>query len=229
MNRRRQRVTLDGEDVDVLLTMIRGATVRGRLSFDDQAAKGALSPNAVTVVLVRVDSVPLIRRLRIRDDWTFEATDLAGTFKFVVTLPAGWGLQRVISRGTDVIDTGLEMAGSDVDGVDIRLTRRLTSVGGVVRDRRGAIVDDASVVVFATDARKWNPGTRFIRATRTDAQGRYSLHGLPAGSYHAVALDYVEPGEETNPTLLERLRKAAASLTLADSEAAFLDLRLSEP
>jgi hypothetical protein len=42
-----------------------------------------------------------------------------------------------------------------------------------------------------------------------------------------VALDYLEPGEETNPKLLEQLRRA--SVTLDEAETKSLALKLTEP
>jgi hypothetical protein len=42
-----------------------------------------------------------------------------------------------------------------------------------------------------------------------------------------VALEYLEPGEETNPATLERLRRAGTSVELNDGEAQTVDLRLT--
>jgi hypothetical protein len=42
-----------------------------------------------------------------------------------------------------------------------------------------------------------------------------------------VALDYVEPGDEQDPALLERLRDGATAVTLKDGEKKTLTLKLT--
>ncbi len=43
----------------------------------------------------------------------------------------------------------------------------------------------------------------------------------------AVALDYLEPGEETNPEFLERMKALGSSLRLAEGEKKPLTLKIS--
>ena len=55
--------------------------------------------------------------------------------------------------------------------------------------------------MFAANAGKWGEGSRFVRTTRPDQQGRFRIAGLPPGEYLAVALEYVEQfGEQLDPT-----------------------------
>jgi hypothetical protein len=83
------------------------------------------------------------------------------------------------------------------------------------------------VVVFSPDAAHWGPQTRFVRMGRPDQTGRFMVRGLPAGSYLAVALEYAEAGEETNPEFLERLKPLGTTFRLADGEKKALTLKLS--
>jgi hypothetical protein len=53
-----------------------------------------------------------------------------------------WELKLVRREGVDVTDTALDVA-TDVDGLDIELTRRLTTVSGGVSDDRGAYAERA--------------------------------------------------------------------------------------
>ena len=50
---------------------------------------------------------------------------------------------------------------------------------------------------------------------------------LPAGSYYAIAVDYVEPGESNDPDFLERVRTKATTFSLNDGETKTLDLKLN--
>ena len=107
------------------------------------------------------------------------------------------------------------------------MTRRLTTVSGNVSDGRGAVALDATVIVFADDSGKWGPQSRFIESARPDQQGRYTIRGLPPGRYLAIAVGYLQPGEERDPDVLETWRESATHFTLADGETYPLDLKLS--
>jgi hypothetical protein len=51
---------------------------------------------------------------------------------------------------------------------------------------------------------------------------------LPAGSYYAIAVDYIPQGEWGDPDTLERLKSKATRFTLTEGESKTLDLKLSE-
>ena len=86
---------------------------------------------------------------------------------------------------------------------------------------------DATVVAFADDPGKWGPHSRFIASARPDQQGRFTIRGLPPGRYLAIAVGYLEPGDERDPDLLEAWRQSATTFTLSEGETYALDLRLS--
>jgi hypothetical protein len=64
-------------------------------------------------------------------------------------------------------------------------------------------------------------------SARPNQQGRFIVEGLPPGRYLAIAVDYLEPGDELNPELLEQWRAAATSVVLAEGESRTLKLQLS--
>jgi hypothetical protein len=81
--------------------------------------------------------------------------------------------------------------------------------------------------VFAEDEARWGFPTRFISTGRPDQDGRFRIRGLPPERYAALAVEYLEPGEELNPETLERLRPSATIFALAEGEVRALDLKLS--
>ena len=108
------------------------------------------------------------------------------------------------------------------------MTERLTTVSGGVSDDRGGVALDATVIAFADDPEKWGPHSRFIEIGRPDQQGRFTIRGLPPGRYLAIAVGYLEPGEERDPDLLESWRQGGTTFTLLEGETHRLDLRLSK-
>ena len=70
--------------------------------------------------------------------------------------------------------------------------------------------------------------SRWVVGTRPDQDGRFKVENLPAGSYYAVAVDYLPQGEWGDPELLDRLKLRAKRFTLDEGQTATLDLKLSD-
>jgi hypothetical protein len=157
---------------------------------------------------------------------------LTGPTRLRVTgLPDDWAVKAMLADGTDVTDTPITVRG-DTTAVRVVLTDRVTELGGTVlpdsRDARDATSDSREryVIVFAADSAKWAYPSRFVRAVRTDAQGNFSVKGLPGNErYLAVAVDYIESGEADDPQFLERMRARATPAPLSEGERRTVDLR----
>lgn len=80
---------------------------------------------------------------------------------------------------------------------------------------------DHVVAWFAEDRNRWAPPTRFIRTARPDQAGQYRISCLPAGRYLAIALEYLEPGEESDPERLEEWRTRASTVDLLEGQTTF--------
>ena len=115
----------------------------------------------------------------------------------------------------------------EVDELEIELTQKLTTVSGAVSDDRGRIGLGGTVIVFADDSARWGPQSRFIQSARPDQQGRFTIRGLPPGTYVAIAVGYLEPGEERDPDLLQEWRRHGTVFVLSEGETHALDLKLS--
>lgn len=165
----------------------------------------------------------------VKPDWTFELKGLSGKRMVrAINLPSGWTLKSVIVDGTDVIDSGLEVKpGQEESNVQVVLTNRKTEISGTVQDTKGAAETDFVVLVFSSDPQHWGWQSRHVRLARPDQTGRFLIDGLPAGAYLAVALEYVEPGEETNPEFLERVKTLATPVQLTEGEKKPITLKLA--
>jgi hypothetical protein len=162
-----------------------------------------------------------------REDWTFELRGLRGRSFIRAGTLSDWQMKRVRREGVDVTDTALDFV-TDVDGLEIELTQRVTTVSGGVSDDRGGVALDATVIAFADDPGKWGPHSRFIESARPDQRGRFTIRGLPPGRYLAIAVGYLEPGEERDPDVLEAWRQGGTPFTLSEGETQALDLKLAK-
>jgi hypothetical protein len=227
-------VVVEGSDVaGVTLLLSKGATARGRIRFDTGDPPQGLRPSQVLVMPAFLDSSgdhqiagtdggPPVTH----DDWTFELQGLRGRGFIRAGTMSDWQMKEVRREGVDVTDTPLDFA-TDVDGLEIELTQRETTVSGGVSDDRGGEALDATVIVFADDPGKWGPQSRFIESARPDQQGRFTIKGLPPGRYVAIAVGYLQPGEEKDPDMLEGWRERATRFTLSEGETLTLALKLA--
>ena len=130
----------------------------------------------------------------------------------------------------DVTDTAMEMkSGEELSGIQVIVTKNVTTVSGQLADEKGAPVVDGTVLLFADDSSKWWEDSRWVRAVRPDQQGRYEIKGLPPGEFLAVALTYVEDGIWNDPEYLESIRRYAQRLTLTEGGSQSPALKLVSP
>jgi protocatechuate 3,4-dioxygenase beta subunit len=220
-------LVVGGADVnDVVIAITRGATARGRISVED-GDLATLRPAQVR--LGATSSGPSLAPVmpHVNDDWTFEMKGLSGMLTLRADVPAPWTLKRVLRGTTDITDAAVEIA-DDIDDLTVILTPRATEVSGMASDTRGRPSPDYIALWFADDRARWAPQSRFIRTARPDQDGRYRIRGLPPGRYLAVALEYLEPGEELDPERLEEFRRSAIAIDLREAESRSVDLRVSE-
>ncbi len=225
-------LTVTGTDITgVSIVTSPGATAAGRIVFEG-AAKPPLAPAAVNVGAIPTEFGVMFTggMVRVRDDWTFEATGLSERRRFRVNIPTpGWFTKSVTHNGVDVTDVGIDFReGQQTSDIEITLTQRTTDVSGTVQDSRARPITDYVVVAFTPDSSKWGYMSRHVRMVRPNQDGRFSIKGLPPDDYQLIALEYLEPGEETDPEQLEKWKASAARVTLADGEPKVLTLKLSQ-
>jgi hypothetical protein len=227
-------VSVNGDDITgVRLVGVKPVAAAGRIILEG-SARQSVQPSTL-----RVSSFPapvngvfrsfgqLPSPAIVNDDFTFEAKARPGRMRMTVTTPPGWTIKAVRLHSTDVTDEGIEFKqNEDVGDIEIELTNRVTAVTGFVTNSHGEPSKDYSLIVFAQDRARWTGGSRYIRTGRPDQDGRFKV-GLPAGKYYAIAVDYVDPGDATDPELLDRVRSKATAFSLGDGETKTVDLKLS--
>ncbi len=222
-----EQITVGGADVDrIVMATAPMVKVGGRIRTEGRSdTMPALKDLSVSAERLPGSAMELDKSIWVAADGAFELRNVgAGPARLTVTgLPAGWAVKSVFYAGRDVTDA-LNIR-EDMSGVEIVLTNRVSEIGGVVADAEGRALEDYTVVVYSTDASRWdNP--RYVATARPDQNGRYSIRALPAGSYLAVAVREVQSGEAEDPEYLEQMRSSATKVTLGDGETKTVDLKV---
>lgn len=230
-------VTINGDDINgVQLVAVKPVTVSGRIVVDPAQAR-SLQPSTLRLALSPANPEDAMAMMgpggsgAVNDDLTFEAKAFPG--RQLLRLNAqlaglGWSTRSVRQNGVDVTDSGIDIrSNEDVSGIEVELTNQSTEISGLVTNGRGEPAKDYTVVIFAQDSQRWGWQSRYVSAGRPDQDGRFKVRNLPAGQYYAVALEYVEPGESSDPEFLERARERASTFSLNEGETKVLDLRIA--
>jgi hypothetical protein len=149
---------------------------------------------------------------RVRDDGTFEVSDVFGASRLQLgPLTGGWAVKAINYEGKDYADVPLEIRnGQRIEGVTIVVSKRLPTLGGrlVDQDAKPAY---GTIVLFPEDSAKWGEGSRLLKTTRPDRMGNFEIRTVPAGDYFIAAVDYVQPGATDDPEFLKGLADSGAS------------------
>jgi hypothetical protein len=223
-------ISVSGEDLsNVIIVTSKGGTAAGHLTFEGAAPPNTLTSIRISASPADADSPMMTGGGSVKPDGTFEVRGLSGTrIVRALSLPAPWTLKAVLVNGTDVTDNGIEFKGNEaVTGLEVVLTSKVTEVTGTVKGAGGQAAKDYTLVVFSDDPERWTvPNTRHVAGARPDLTGRFQVKNLPAGSYYAIAVDYLPQGEWGDPEVLERLKAKATKFTLDEGETKTLELRM---
>jgi Carboxypeptidase regulatory-like domain len=232
------RVTVAGQDISGIQLVPRlPVTATGRIVVDGGALAGStgLRPETIQVMMQPQSPEDMMGAFlgppaHARDDFSFEVKALPGKVNVrAFTQDATWILKSVRLRGVDITDSGVEVTpDADLSELEIVLTSRRSEVSGLVTNARGEKVSNYTVIFFPRDRARWQPPSRYIATARPDQDGRFKLRTLPPADYQAVAVEYVENGQWTDPDFLESVQQAATHVAIGEGETKTLDLKLFE-
>jgi hypothetical protein len=168
----------------------------------------------------------------VKDDWTFELTNVYGQNKLSISpMPTGWAVRRIEHDGKDYADIPVELhGGRKLDGVTIVLSKTLPRFQGTLLDEQGRPAE-GTALLFPEDAARWGEDSRLVRTARPDAAGGFEFRNVIPGDYLTIALEYVRDGDWTDPEFLEKLREHAVKVKVDDKGAppARLTLKKTQP
>jgi hypothetical protein len=219
---------------DVVLTLGPGASVGGRLVFEQGAGPATpIDPGAVQIsMLLRPAAGTLPIRVAADGSFKFAAVD-PGRYRLSASVPAAnrgpWTLKSITVAGKDAYDAAFDVeAGQSIADAVVTFTTQSTSLSGTLFTADGASAGGYYVVVFSTDRAYWNSGSRRVPPpARASTTGRYEFLALPPGEYALAALTSVDANDLTDPAFLAALQPAAMLVTLGDGEKKTQDVKFA--
>jgi hypothetical protein len=228
-------LSVSGDIDNLTVVTTAGVTVSGRVIYE-----GASPPKSNMQVVANPSAggtAPLMMMMaaralgggRVNQDGTFELRGIAGARVIRVQgMPTGWALKSVTIEGSDVTDSAFDFRpGSNVGGVVITLTNRVTEIAGTVRDSRGQPVADYVLVAFPEDSKLWGAQSRHVQTARPNQNGAFTIKGLPPGRYFAAVTAALENGLQNDPAVLAQLRTGAESFSLYEGQTLSLNLEMA--
>ena len=227
-------VTVTGDDITgLIVTGTRGAKATGRIIFEGGDKPDKIATLRLMAAPTDTDNMPTAASVfgasSVTENGTFEIDSLVGGRAFhILNLPKGWYFKQATHEGTDVTDRGYDFKpGETVENFEIVLTTKQQILSGAVTNDKGETAKEYTVVAFTDDQQKWSlTNSRWVASARADQQGQFRITSLPAGSYFAIAVEYVEQGEWRDPEWLARASRTATRFTLDDGGTKTLDLKL---
>jgi len=227
-------ILAEGDDRSVMLAAQPPSVLSGTVQVDqNQPAPFAPTRLRVTTVAADPDYLPpttfTTGTTDVTRDWTFRYANLVGPYLFRLEgLPDDWLLVRVTANGRDVTDAPLDIgAGREAIGaLQITISNKGAALSGQVRNADGAPTPDATVIVFAADQSRWSVASRYIKVARPQADGQFTIAGLPPATYLVVARDSIADGQWEDPGFLNTLMESAQSFEGRAGETATLTLSL---
>jgi hypothetical protein len=144
---------------------------------------------------------------------------------------SGSGVVRsIVAGGQDyTFKPIVVVAGVDPPSVVVTMADNPATLAGAVRDRQGALVREAAVLVFPRDPEQWAAsgfGLPTIRSVAYFGEAGYQVRPLPAGEYYVVAIDMRQREAWRDARFLAAAASVATPVTLAWGQAATQDLVL---
>ena len=221
------RFDVTTSDVEgVILTLKTGATVRGRLIYEDPPQD---PPTGQLQVVARTagpsSNRPSAMPATVAEDGTFELKGLFG--ELIVSMSGspqrGYVVKSVLYKGRDVAFVPTEFDSDPAQQIQVVLTSRTANLSGQVIDDAGAPVV-ASVIVFPADPSRWKGFQRGYSSSAPN--GRYRLTPQVAGEYFVAAVKSTDLDQLTLPDDFDRLAAVAERVTLLENDRRTADLRV---
>lgn len=222
-------VTTDGTRTeDVIITLVPGGRVTGRLSFDAHTQERPANAQMLALSLRAVPgSSPFAQSTSAQIVMQTDGTALVtwsnvppGQYLIgASSVRSVWQVKSATMAAKDVLDQSIEVrSGAELADVTVVLTDLQSPLTGVVQDKDQRPAANRLVAIFAVDQKFWITGSRRLTLVRTAADGRFTISTLPPGDYFVAALDGSQAPALDSPAWLTVTSRLATRVTLREGE-----------
>jgi hypothetical protein len=221
-------VTLGAGPLHVSVVTQPGIGLAGRVVF---AEGPPASPPPVRISFRRPDkgAASLEVPATMGDEWRFFGSDLFGPLLVRVSaLPSGWVVKGVTLAGADITDVPTVFTRQHDGQLQVLLSSKASIVEGEVKGEEPGRPIDATVYVFSQDRPSWSATSPRTIRSDVPANGRFTVTGLAAGRYYAIAIagEGFRPPQQPGDAFFDLLSKAATPFVISDDERRTIDLQL---
>ena len=164
-------------------------------------------------------------QVQLNDDGTFEATLAADTYMVEAAgLPEGYYLKSVKLAGREMPDATLDL-GYGGGQLEVVLAPTAGDVTGTVQNGRGEPASSVQVTAVPASGSLRRDMNKLVT---TDANGNFTLHGLPPGDYRIFAWEEVETNAWMDREFRQPFENQSASAKVDSSTTPAVTLRLIE-
>ena len=222
-------LTIATDMPDVVVVTQPGIGLAGQVVFTEGPPA---SPPKLRIVFRRPETLPPNSRevvATMDDDFRFYGSDVFGAQLVRVTdLPAGWAVKAVTLAGTDITDVPTVLKQEHDGQLHVVLSSKASTLEGVVRGEGTSPPGEATVYVFGEDRGAWRMSSPRTHKSDTGENGKFSVSGLAAGRYYAIAVarEGFRPVANPGEAFFDLLSREATPFAIGDDERRTLELPL---
>lgn len=221
-------LTVAGDIEGLILSTTPGVVVSGRVVLVEGQA---LDVGTLRITLERAGAaVRSIETIAAMDaDRRFRAQDVFGPHMLrIAGLPSGSTVKAVLLRGDDITDVPTTFRAEDADQLQVVISSRASTLEGTVRGEGTSPPGDATVYVFGEDRSTWRMSSPRTHKSAAAADGKFSVGGLSAGRYYAIAVarEGLRMPQKPGEAFFDLLSRDATPFAIGDDERRPLELRL---
>ena len=229
----RADVTITGQKIpDVMLTLDAGASISGTVQSEGTSALDMRTVSvSLEAILGKNDVAIGVTGVTPAADGSFTIIGVTpGRYRATAIIRSGgpttWSAKSAAIGGHEALIDGFDVGTADMSGLTVTMTDRATELTGTLQDASGRAAPDFYIIAFPVNEKLWFNNSRYIKTARPGVDGLFTLKNLPPGDYRIAAVTDVETNEWFEPSFLQQLVAASASLSLAEGEKKSFPLKI---
>jgi hypothetical protein len=144
-------------------------------------------------------------------------------------VPDGYFVKSVrAAGGQELPNRVLDLSGGVAPNLEVVLSNKAGSVGGIVQDTDGKPASGISIVMMSADVTK-REGMDAFKVTQSDNSGNFSLKNLPPGEWILFAFLDPEDGAYQDPDWIKKYEASGTRVNVKEKSTEQVTLKVLQP